>query len=204
MTSLFHIIHHRRRVADPDRLGLRLNESASSMKIFRLAPMCMMFRITTLGLLALPVLFVLSAVFGRALSIEPTIFLMAIYSWAWLRFRPTQFVVHQDVLEVIWPLKRRQISRDSISDVRLVNRRDLKLQLGWGMRVGDGGLWGGFGWLWTQRRGIVQMYISRFNDLVWIERTAGRPWLISPERPQEFVQALSSSQSVAAQLAERA
>ena len=92
-----------------------------------------MFRITMLGLLALPVLFVLSAVFGRALLIEPTIFLVAVYSWAWLRFRPTQFVVHQDVLEVIWPLKRRQISRDSISDVRLVNRRDLRLQLGWGM-----------------------------------------------------------------------
>jgi hypothetical protein len=175
-------------------LGLRLNESASSMKIFRIAPMCMLFRITTLGLLALPVLFVRSAVF-----VIFAIFLVAIYSWVWLRFRPTQFVVHQDVLEVIWPLKRRQISRDSISDVRIFNRRELKPQLGWGVRVGDGGLWGGFGWLWTQRRGIVQMYISRFDDLVWIERTSGRPWLISPERPQEFVQALSGSQSVAAQ-----
>ena len=175
-------------------LGLRLNESVSSMKIFRIAPMCMMMRIITLALLALPVLFVLSAVFAIF-----AIFLVAIYSWVWLRFRPTQFVVHQDVLEVVWPLKRRQISRDSISDVRIVNRRDLKPQLGWGMRIGAGGLWGGFGWLWTQRRGIVQMYISRFDDLVWIERTAGRPWLISPERPQEFAQALSSSQSVAAQ-----
>ena len=155
--------------------------------------MCGMIRIITLGLLALPVLFVLSAVFGRAPLIEPSIFLMAIYCWVWVRFRPTQFVVHPEVLEVIWPLKRRRISRASIADVRLVNRRDLRLQLGWGMRVGDGGLWGGFGWLWTQRRGIVQMYISRFNDLVWIERTAGRPWLISPERPQEFVRALADS-----------
>jgi hypothetical protein len=169
------------------------------MKIFRIASMCVMIRIITVMLLALPVLFVLSAVFGRAPLIVPTILLVAIYSWVWLRFRPTQFVVHQDAVEVIWPLKRRQISRDSISDVRIVNSRDLKPQVGWGMRVGVGGLWGGFGWLWTQRRGIVQMYISRINDLVWIERTAGRPWLISPERPQEFVQALSSSQSVSAQ-----
>jgi hypothetical protein len=169
------------------------------MKIFRIAPMCLMIRIITLVLLALPVLFVLSAVFGRALLIAPTILLVATYSWVWLRFRPTQFVVHQDVLEVIWPLKRRQISRDSISDVRIVNGRDLKPQVGWGVRVGAGGLWGGFGWLWTQRRGIVQMHISRINDLVWIDRTVGRPWLISPERPQEFVQALSSSQSLAAQ-----
>lgn len=157
-----------------------------------------MIRIITLGLLALPLLFVFSAVFGTALLIAPTILLVAIYSWVWLRFRPTRFVVHQDVLEVVWPLKRRQISRDSISGVRIVNGRDLKSQVGWGMRVGAGGLWGGFGWLWTERRGIVQMYISRVNDLVWIDRTAGRPWLISPERPQEFLQALSSSQSVAA------
>jgi hypothetical protein len=158
-----------------------------------------MIRIITLGLLVLPVLFVLFAVFGRALLIAPTIILVAIYSWVWLRFRPTQFVVHQDLLEVIWPLKRQRISRDSISNVRIVNGRDLKSELGWGIRVGAGGLWGGFGWLWTQRRGIVQMYISRINDLVWIDRPAGRPWLISPERPQEFVQALSSSQSFAAQ-----
>lgn len=158
-----------------------------------------MIRIITIVLLALPVLFVLSAVFGKALLIAPTILLVAIYSWVWLRFRPTQFVVHQDAVEVIWPLKRQQISRDSISEVRIVNRRDLKPEVGWGMRVGVGGLWGGFGWLLTQRRGIVQMYISRINDLVWIERTAGRPWLISPERPHEFVQALSSSQSVSAQ-----
>lgn len=154
-----------------------------------------MIRIVTLVLLALPVLFVLSAVFGRALLIVPTILLVAIYSWVWLRFRPTRFVVHQDVLEVTWPLKQRCISRDSISDVRIVNSRDLKPHVGWGMRVGAGGLWGGFGWLWTERRGIVQMYISRINDLVWIERRTGRPWLISPERPQEFVQALSRSQS---------
>ena len=161
--------------------------------------MCAKIRIMTLVLLALPVLFVLSAVFGRALLIAPTILLIAIYSWVWLRFRPTQFVVNQDALEVLWPLKRRQIARDSISDIRIVNGRDLKPQIGWGLRVGAGGLWGGFGWLWTQRRGIVQMYISRLNDLVWIDRKAGRPWLISPERPQEFVHALANSQSALAQ-----
>ena len=149
--------------------------------------MCRVIRVITLVLLALPVLFLLSAAFGTALLFAPGILLVAIYTWVWLRFRPTRFVVHQNSVEVVWPLKRRQIARESISDVRVINGRDLKRQLGWSMRVGAGGLWGGFGWLWTQRRGIVQMYISRLDDLVWIERTAGRPWLISPERPQEFV-----------------
>jgi hypothetical protein len=58
------------------------------------------------------------------------------------------------------------------------------------MRVGAGGLWGGFGWLWTQRRGIVQMYVSRTDDFVWIERPGERSWLITPERPKAFVRAM--------------
>ena len=153
--------------------------------------MCTLFRTITLVLLALPFLFVLSAAFVGAFLGAPAILLMAIYFWVWLRFRPTRFVVHWDALDVVWPSKRQRISRDSIADIQLIDGRDLKSRTGWGMRIGAGGLWGGFGWLWTQRRGIVQMYISRTDGLVWIERTAGRPWLISPERPHEFVQALS-------------
>ena len=61
------------------------------------------------------------------------------------------------------------------------------------MRVGGGALWGGFGWLWTQRRGIVQMYISRTDGFVWIERVGDRPWLITPAQPAAFVRALSSA-----------
>jgi hypothetical protein len=161
------------------------------MNTFRIAPMCMTFRVITLVLLALPLLFVLGAGSSRTLLNSTALFLVVIYSWVWLRFRPTRFVVHQDRLEVIWPLKRRQIRRDSISAMRVINRRDLRSEVGWGMRVGAGGLWGGFGWLWTQKRGIVQMYISRMDGLVWIERETGRPWLISPERPEEFVQTLA-------------
>ncbi|MGH8532002.1 MAG: PH domain-containing protein [Gammaproteobacteria bacterium] len=71
-----------------------------------------------------------------------------------------------------------------------------KREVGWGVRVGAGALWGGFGWLWTQRRGIVQMYISRINDLVWIECTSGRPWLISPEQPHLFIQAMAAAPRV--------
>ena len=75
--------------------------------------------------------------------------------------------------------------------VRLMAWQELRSEAGWCVRVGAGGLWGGFGWLWTQRRGIVQMYISRSDRLVWIERINDRPWLITPEQPEAFVQALS-------------
>lgn len=65
------------------------------------------------------------------------------------------------------------------------------LEIYWSIRIGAGGLWGAFGWLWTTKRGIVQMYVSRTDRFVWIERAGERPWLITPENPEEFVRTLS-------------
>ncbi len=164
----------------------------TEMKSFRLVPMSSLILTLTLVLLALPLAFFVGVLFGGRLLSVPALLVVAIYAWVWLRFRPTQFVVHQHALEVIWPLKRREIPREDISNVRIINGQELRKEVGWGMRVGAGGLWGGFGWLWTKRRGIVQMYISRTDGFVWIERASNRPWLITPEQPEAFVHALSS------------
>jgi len=141
-------------------------------------------------LAALPLAFVIAAVFGSGWLGAPAVLLVVIYAWVWTRFRPTAFVVHPDVLEVIWPLKRRELRRDQITAVRQIDRQELRQEIGWGMRVGAGGLWGGFGWLWTERRGVVQMYVSRLDQFVWIERGVERPWLITPEQPEAFVSTL--------------
>jgi hypothetical protein len=34
------------------------------------------------------------------------------------------------------------------------------------------------------------MYITRTDRFVWIERRNERPWLITPENPEDFIQAL--------------
>jgi Bacterial PH domain len=160
------------------------------MTSFRLAPMCRLIRGLTLILLALPVVFLLTAIYGPSLLEAPALLLVALYAWVWLRLRPNRFVVHPGMVEVIWPLKRREIPRASISGVRLIDKATLRREAGRGLRVGAGGLGGGFGWLWTQRRGIVQMYVSRIDGLVWIERVNDRPWLVTPEQPEAFVRAL--------------
>jgi hypothetical protein len=158
---------------------------------FGLARMCPLVLWLTLALVALPLAFLVAGAFGAPLLGSPALVLVLIYGWVWTRFRPTAFVVHPHALEVIWPLKRREIRRDQISAVRLIDRQELRRQVGWGMRVGAGGLWGGFGWLWTERRGIVQMYVSRLDRFVLIERGGERPWLITPDRPEAFVSALT-------------
>ena len=166
------------------------------MHSFRLAPMSPLILWLTVILFVLPAAFIWQAAGGRSLFALPALVVVAIYAWIWLRFRPTRFVVRPFVLEVLWPLKRRELNRHAITEVRLIDRGELRARVGWGMRVGAGGLWGGFGWLWTQRRGIVQMYISRTDGFVWIERGDGQPWLITPERPDEFVRALSHRDTV--------
>lgn len=168
------------------------------MTSFRLAPMSPMIRGLTLILLAIPLAFCAAALVSTSRLVGPAVLVVTIYSWVWLRFRPTMFVVRQDVLEVIWPLKRHQIERVDITGVRIIDNKELRRDIGWSVRVGAGGLWGGFGWLWTQRRGIVQMYISRTNNFVWIECANGRPWLITPEHPEAFVRALSSESNAVA------
>ena len=166
----------------------------SEFTSFRLARMSPLIWGLTLFLLAIPFAFLASVAVGKSLLLAPALLVIGIYAWVWLRFRPSAFIVRPDAIEVKWPLKRRRIPRDDIAGIRLLQQGELRCEVGWGARVGAGGLWGAFGWLWTSRRGIVQMYISRTDRFIWIERTNGRPWLITPEEPEAFVRAASRSQ----------
>jgi Bacterial PH domain len=157
---------------------------------FRLAPMSRVILLLTLALLVLPLSFAVTSLVTNRWFAVPTGLVAAIYLWVWVRFRPTMFVVDSGGVDVMWPLKQRRIPLDSIASVSMIDRSGMRTKLGWGMRIGAGGLWGGFGWLWTTRRGLVQMYISRLDGFVWMETTDGRPWLITPERPERFVQLL--------------
>jgi hypothetical protein len=148
-------------------------------------------RALTVVLLALPLGFLVLTALWTPLLLGPAVFILAIYAWIWLRYRPSTFVVHPWTLEVTWPLKRREILRDDISTVRAIDRQTLRRETGWGMRVGAGGLFGAFGYLWTTNRGLVRMYISRTDRFVWIECKSDRPWLITPDQPDAFVRALS-------------
>lgn len=163
----------------------------SSSTAFALAAMSPLIRRMTVGLFALPLLFLGGALLGRSPMAIPGVLLVALYAWIWLRFRPTRFELSPESLDVVWPMKHVSIPRSQIREVRLVDRDGLREELGRRVRIGAGGLWGGFGWLWTRRRGLVQLYVSRTDGMVWIERTRERPWLITPEDPEDFVRALS-------------
>ena len=160
-------------------------------KSFRLAPMSAPILALTTLVLILPLAFLVASIFWRTQLALPGIILVILYAGVWVRFRPSRFVVAREDLSVVWPLKHTSIPRSEITEVRLLDAPALRREIGWGVRIGVGGLWGGFGWLWTKRRGIVQMYISRMDRFVWIERGGARAWLITPIDPEAFVRALT-------------
>jgi len=76
---------------------------------------------------------------------------------------------------------------EDIHEVRRVEKRDL----GIGIRLlGSGGFLGGFGIFFSSRLGILYAYVTDASRLVLIECVDGRKYLLSPETPQEFVEAV--------------
>ncbi|MDX2214203.1 MAG: hypothetical protein SFY66_13015 [Oculatellaceae cyanobacterium bins.114] len=143
----------------------------------------------TIILLLLPPLFGVWALISR----EPTpvgvfLFLIALYIAVWLWCRPSRFVVSQNHLDIVFPGWRRRIAMRDISHIHWVSKEQFNQEFGWAIRIGVGGLWGGFGWLWTGRRGLVEFYVSTVDGLILIERSPGPPLLITPEHPHQFIE----------------
>ncbi len=165
---------------------------AEQPRSFPLAPMSRLIIGLTTIVLALPVIFIVVGLLSPVRSVlwGAAAFVVVLCAAVWLFCRPTRFEISSGALALIWPLRRRVIPRTNIASARVIGRGELRKELGWAIRVGVGGLWGGFGSLWTSRRGSVEFYVSRTDGLVWIERRDGRPLLITPANPEGFLLAL--------------
>ena len=169
------------------------------VKSFRLAPMTAGLRALTLLCLLLPIVIALSVLRAPSMPSTPggllfgvVGFMAAIYASVWLYWRPTRFVIDADGVRIEWPLRTRRIPRASVGQVRVVSAADFRRDHGRGMRVGAGGLWGGFGLLVT-RDETFSMWISRTDRFVIVRLDGARPLLVTPEEPERFVEALSRS-----------
>jgi len=59
-----------------------------------------------------------------------------------------------------------------------------------GLRTfGSGGMFGFFGWFWSRKLGHYRTYVTNRREMVLVE--AERPYLLSPERPDDFLRSLS-------------
>jgi hypothetical protein len=115
--------------------------------------------------------------------------IVMMYAVIWLWMRPSAFAVNPDELELVWPVRRRTIARGDIVRVRKLAIADLKREIGYMLRVGAGGLWGGFG-LAKTALGYMELWVSRADWIVWIECRDRRSLLVTPEDPDRFVELL--------------
>jgi hypothetical protein len=163
--------------------------------VFRLAPMSGLIRGMTYVLMLVPIGFLTAPILDwRFLPLAPLGAIIAVsYAFIWLFMRPSAFVVTPEGLEILWPLRRRRIPRANLVGASEVGRADLRREFGLLLRVGAGGLWGGFGLAWSSRGEHLGLYVSRHADGFVLVRGRGvRSLLITPERPAAFVAALSA------------
>jgi len=159
---------------------------------FRLAPMSAVFvTITGIVLASGAGLLLLYTVVRLAPIAIAGLGMFGLSAATWLVMRPTAFEIEPAGLTAVFPLRRQFVPGAAITGARIIDRAALRAEIGLPVRIGVGGLFGTFGWLWTTRRGMVTCLISRTDGMVWIERRGAGPLLITPERPQDFVARLT-------------
>lgn len=162
---------------------------------FALAPMDGLLRVLTVVCFAIP------AVMGTvaATTRHPidwilgavAVLIAASYGVIWLALRPRAFVITPDALELEWPIRKRSIPREAIVSVTKRDKAELARELGRMMRIGAGGVWGGFGQAATAR-GRYELWISRTDWMIVIECEGRRGLLVTPDDPDRFVAELAS------------
>jgi len=159
---------------------------------FRLAPMSRSIAVLTAVAWGVPALFVGLAAFRIAplFMLGVGFAVAALYGAIWLWFRPASFGLSGAGLELGFPGRRAIVEAREVTGARRLEAADFKREFGFGLRVGVGGLWGGFGWLWTRLGGWVEFYVSRTDGFVLVERRGGTPLLLTPEDPEGFAEAL--------------
>ena len=162
-------------------------------RVFRLAPMSGMIRVVTAAILPLPALILAFGLLGPK-AVLPSLLagsaiVCGLWVCVWCWFRPTRFEVGPNGMLIVWPWRQRLVKRDEIAGAVEMSNRDFLAQYGRGARVGAGGLWGGFGLLMTKKE-TLDLYASRADRFVLVHRRQGRTMLLTPERPEQFVDAV--------------
>ncbi|MBS2029180.1 MAG: hypothetical protein JST54_14860 [Deltaproteobacteria bacterium] len=166
------------------------------MRSFPLAPMDGLIRATTIVALPLPLIFPILATlpmpFPQLRWVMWGVFAFLALMWLgiWTLMRPTRFEVSHAGLRIVWPMRERMITRHQLESAEVLSNAEFRKRYGWGMRVGAGGLWGGFGMLVTPSQRF-SLWISRIDPLVVVKLTDDKPLLITPAEPERFVAELA-------------
>ena len=156
---------------------------------FPLAPMSGLIKAITIVMCAIPAALAAGTLSGVRVLWLPAALVSLLIAAVWLVARPQRFEAGPGAIDIVFPTWRRALG--DVASARLHDARELRATYGFLVRVGVGGLWGGFGWLWSPR-GTIEFYISRTDGFVLIERRGGRPLLVTPDDPAGLVATLNA------------
>ncbi len=150
-------------------------------------------RVITYVIAAVPLLLIYFALTDHNTPLIPiALFFVLLMIGVWLWMRPSHYIVDSTGLTIVWPLRKFHIARAGIVGVRTLDKEQVKKEIGFAVRIGVGGLFGGFGLLWSRKRGMIRFYITRIDSFIFIEQRNGRPFLLSVDRPESMVKDLVS------------
>jgi hypothetical protein len=157
--------------------------------------MSRLIRGATIVLFALPLGFVLLPALtnGPVHMSAVGLFVAAMYAAIWIWWRPGRFDVSPSIVRIVFPGRSREIPTQEVAVCRPLTPGEFRTEFGRAIRIGIGGLWGGFGWLYTTKRGLIDFYVSRTDGFVVLERHHRRSILITPERPERFAEVVTAS-----------
>ena len=140
-------------------------------------------------LLFIPISFVIAGAWGTQPLLVVGLLVALLYGLVAVAFRPKGFLVSDSDLAIQWPVRQMVYPVSTLTSAEVLTASDFYQQFRWTVRVGAGGLFGTFGWLWTAQ-GWVTTYASRHDTFVLVRRAKGSPLLITPDRAEEFVSIL--------------
>jgi hypothetical protein len=119
------------------------------------------------------------------IALVPTIFLVAIL------FAPQRYTITNSEVIVNRLGPNIVIPISCISDVKQIQRKEV----GFAIRLfGSRGFCGAYGTFYSFRLGLFKGYITNSKTLVFIKHNNGKKILLSPDRPDEFVAAVTQLQ----------
>lgn len=139
------------------------------------------FSVLIMGGVALPVLVFVPQRFSSL----TVLFLLAVVLVTY-GLSPRGFSLSPDGLRIHRPFGAHVLPFARIRSARRAQPGELG-----GLRTfGSGGMFGFFGWFWSRKMGHYRAYVTHRQDMVLVE--AERTYLLSPERPDDFLRSLSN------------
>ena len=102
---------------------------------------------------------------------------LGIYLFCYI-YAPQAYLVERDKIIIIRPIGKIEITLSNISNIRIIDKSELKTLI---RTFGVGGLFGYYGYYYSSSLGKLTLYITQRKNLILIEQKVGRKVLISPD-----------------------